>query len=207
MTIDGSWSRIEDWLCGYAPAAYASLPPAAGSDAVCAAERRCGLVFPGDMVASLRRHDGSGECLLPGNYRLSGAAEIAKDYVWWIGSQQRDVPGELRYWRSSWLPLAADGAGGSLFVETAPGDRHGRIGAHAHGDGGRFGDGPRYTSLQALLSWAAQALSEGSATDVLDYVLAVDELGLLYWQDVDAEGDGVSVVWDMAALENRCGGL
>ncbi|MFG2652426.1 SMI1/KNR4 family protein [Streptomyces sp. NPDC048436] len=207
MTIEDSWLRIENWLCEFAPAAYASLPPAAGSDAVRVAERQCGLVFPEDLVASLRRHDGAGECLLPGNYRLFAAAEIAKDYVWWIGSQQRDVPDELRYWRSSWLPLAGDGAGDSLFVEMATGDQHGRIGAHAHGDGGRFDDRPQYTSLQALLSWAAQALSVGSATDVLDYVLATDEQGLPYWEDADAQQDGVLVVWDMAALENRHGGL
>ncbi|MEV8318502.1 SMI1/KNR4 family protein [Streptomyces sp. NPDC059900] len=206
MTIDGSWLQIENWLCEYASPAYSSLPPATGSDAVRAAERQCGLAFPDDLVASLRRHDGSGEFLLPGNYRLSGAAQIAEDYVLWTGSQQRDVPDELRYWRSSWLPLAVDGAGGSLFVEMAPGDRHGRIGAHAHGDGGRFDDWPQYTSLQALLSWAAQALSDGSATDVLDYVLTTDEQGLPYWEDADAEQDGVSVVWDMAALENRYGG-
>ncbi|MGW6062721.1 SMI1/KNR4 family protein [Streptomyces sp. NPDC055189] len=207
MTIDGSWLRIENWLCEYAPSAYASFPPATGSDAVRAAERHCGLVFPDDLVASLRRHNGSGEFLLPGNYRLSGAAQIAKDYVWWTGSQQRDVPDELRYWRSSWLPLAVDGAGGSLFVEMAPGDRHGRIGVHAHGDGGRFDDLPQYTSLQALLSWAAQALSDGSATDVLDYVLTTDEQGLPYWEDADAEQDGVPAVWDMPALDNRYGGL
>ncbi|MET9768759.1 SMI1/KNR4 family protein [Streptomyces sp. NPDC006415] len=207
MTIEGSWLWIENRLCEYSPAAYASLPPAADSDAVRVAERQCGLVFPEDLVASLRRHDGSGECLLPGNYRLSGVAEIARDYVWWIGSQQRDVPDELRYWRSSWLPLAGNGAGGSLFVEMAPGDQHGRIGAHAHGDGGRFDDLPQYNSLRSLLSWAAQALSDGSATDVLDYVLTADEQGLPYWENADAEQDGVSVAWDMAALENRCGGL
>ncbi|MEV0529528.1 SMI1/KNR4 family protein [Streptomyces sp. NPDC050439] len=207
MTIEDAWLRIETWLREYAPAAYASLPPAAGTDAVRAAERQCGLLFPEDLVASLSRHDGSGECLLPGNYRLSGAAEIAQDHVWWIGSQQPDVHDELRYWRSSWLPLATDGAGGSLFVEMAPGDEHGRIGVHAHGDGGRLHDRPQYTSLQALLSWAAQALSVGSAADVLDYVLATDEQGLPYWKDADAEHDAVSVVWDMAALKNRHGGL
>ncbi|MGW6024777.1 SMI1/KNR4 family protein [Streptomyces sp. NPDC055099] len=202
MTIEDSWLRIENWLREYAPAAYAALPPAVGTDAVRAAERRCGLVFPEILVASLRRHDGAGECRLPGNYRLSGAAEIAQDYVQWIGSQQRSVHDELRYWRSSWLPLAGDGAGGSLFIETAPGDQHGRIGAHAHGDGGRFDDWPQYASLQALLSWGAQALSVGTATDVLDYVLVTDEQGLPYWEDADAEQDGVTVVWDMAALEN-----
>ncbi|MGW6275350.1 SMI1/KNR4 family protein [Streptomyces sp. NPDC055060] len=207
MTIDSSWLRIENWLCEYAPAAYISLPPATGSDAVRAAERRCGFAFPADLVALLCRHDGSGQCLLPGNYRLSGADEIADDYLAWIGSGRRDVPDELRYWRSSWLPLAGDGAGGSLFLEVAPGDRHGHIGTHAHGDGSRFDDRPHYTSLQALLSWAAQALSDGSATDVLDYVLIMDEQGLPYWEDADAEHDGVTVIWDMAALENRYGEL
>ncbi|MFE7136812.1 hypothetical protein ACFVAG_03605 [Streptomyces sp. NPDC057644] len=148
MTIEGSWLWIENRLYEYSPAAYASLPPAADSDAVRVAERQCGLVSSG------------------------------------------------RKWRR-----------GGLFVEMAPGDQRGRIGAHAHGDGGRFDDLPQYNSLRALLSWAAQALSDGSATDVLGYVLTADEQGLPYWEDADAEQDGVSVAWDMAALENRCGGL
>ncbi|MER6133951.1 SMI1/KNR4 family protein [Streptomyces sp. NPDC001815] len=203
MTIDGSWSMIESWLSEHAPGTYASLPPAADSDTVRAAERRCGLVFPEEVVASLHRHDGSGEFLLPGNYRLSGAAEIAKSYAGWMGSQQRDVPEELRYWRPSWLPLAQDGAGDSLFVEMARGDRLGCVGTHAHGDGGQFVDLPHHASLQALLNWAAQALSDGSATDVLDYVLITDEQGSFSWQDADAEEDGAPVSWDMAALEHR----
>lgn len=207
MTIEDSWLRIENWLCEYAPAAYGSLPLAADSDAVREAERQCGLVFPEDLVASLSRHDGSGEGLLPGNFRLSGAVEIARDFVWWIGYEQRDIPDELRYWRSSWLPLAGNSAGSSLFVEMALGDQHGRIGEHTHGDGGRFDDLPQYTSPPALLSWAAQALSDGSATDVLDYVLALDEQGIPYWEDADAEQDGASVIWDMAALEKRYGQL
>jgi hypothetical protein len=205
MTIDRSWLRIEEWLRESAPAAYAALPPAAGADVVRAAERACGVAFPGDVVASLRRHDGSGDGLLPGNYRLLSADEIAEEYVQWIRLDQRSVPEELRYWHSSWLPLATDGCGDSLFVETARGEGFGRIGRHSHGDGGRFDNQLQYASLDALLSWAAQALADGSTTDLLDYVITVGEDGFPYWEDADAQGDEVPVVWDMKELKNRYG--
>ncbi|WP_128374612.1 SMI1/KNR4 family protein [Streptomyces cavernae] len=207
MTIDTSWSRIEEWLREHAQAAYASLPPAASAEAIRAAERACGIDFPPDVVASLARHDGSPECLLPGNYGLLGAARIAEDYGLRIRLTLPGLPGSSRYWQSSWLPLASNGAGDSLFVETAPGERSGRLGRHSHDDGGRFDDGLQYLSLDSLLSWTARALSEGSVTDLLDWVLTTDEDGFLDWEDADAEWDEVSVVWDMTELQRRYGPL
>jgi hypothetical protein len=56
--VADAWLRIERWLAAKAPLTHASLQAGAGAPAVADAQRRLGLTFPDDLVASLQRHDG-----------------------------------------------------------------------------------------------------------------------------------------------------
>ncbi|GLW10566.1 hypothetical protein Misp01_56940 [Microtetraspora sp. NBRC 13810] len=52
------WDRIERWLRRRAPRTYATLRPPARAATIALAESQMGVRFPGDLRASLLRHDG-----------------------------------------------------------------------------------------------------------------------------------------------------
>ncbi|WP_344320989.1 hypothetical protein [Streptomyces macrosporus] len=58
-SVDESWDRIEAWLAEHAPVTYGTLRPPAREEDVEAAQRELGVAFHPDLIASLRRHDGT----------------------------------------------------------------------------------------------------------------------------------------------------
>lgn len=57
--VQEAWDRIDAWLREHAPRTFATLGPPAEPAEIAAAERELGIVFPAELVASLRRHNGA----------------------------------------------------------------------------------------------------------------------------------------------------
>jgi cell wall assembly regulator SMI1 len=153
-----SWDTIDRWLRAHAPASAAALPGPAAEDSLARAQRGTGLVWPDDVLASLRCHDGSeGRSPLPLlNEYLLPADEIAEFHEMQLSAvTPHDVPHPS--WRREWLPIAsADG----FFdvVDLRPGAGDGRIGSW--GPGSDFvAEWPR---LATILGRTAAALATGT---------------------------------------------
>ncbi len=199
MTVDEAWDRIEAWLRANAPGSYAELPPPATPGGVQEAQDAVGCAFPAELVASLARHDGSGEFALPPHHQLYDARLIATEYRVYRRVDQGRRPGQRTWWESRWIPLAADGCGNSLFVSQEPGPSFGRIGDHAKDDGGSFSEDGALASLGAFLESTARGLQDGLWGE---HEPCVDEEGFLEWREPEAD---TVVAWDMGELNRRYG--
>ncbi len=184
--VEQSWDRIETWLARHAPETFATLRPGASTEAVLAAQRETGLVFPDDLVASLRRHDGveqrPGGFRLPGGHTLLSAAAIpAQTRTMADAIAQVDTGGSLlgTYWHPQWILIAPDGSGGALALDARPGATLGAVGQLEHGEGTRFG---RWGTIGDLLAAVADALERGAA---LDRRLPLAFGGRLAWEFVE----------------------
>ncbi|MFF0449006.1 SMI1/KNR4 family protein [Streptomyces sp. NPDC004609] len=199
MSIPESWDRIESWLRANAPASYASLPAPADPEALRSAQA-AGLDFPEELLASLSRHDGSGEFILPVFHRLSSARSIADEYqrlclVEFERHQQEKnhhgqspndpvpIPQEgYYYWSPEWLPFAYDESGNSLFISLAADRTNGRVGVHEKDGGGSFDEQPAFASLTTLLETIADGLITGITDMWGQWQPYVDREGYLEWQ-------------------------
>lgn len=93
MTVDEAWDGIEDWLRANAPGSHSGLPPPAAPGKIQAAQDTTGCAFPAELAASLARHDGSGEFLLPPLHRLHGTRLIVAEYRAYRRAEQERSPG------------------------------------------------------------------------------------------------------------------
>lgn len=157
QVADG-WLRIERWLAENAPHTNASLRVAAGADKVADAQRRLGLSFPADLVASLERHDGCewsrGFFGLAGPFRPLAVADMVQRHV-----ETEDVlTDSVGYWNRHLLMFATTNTDWSLVVDCEPGDTHGRVGEWSGGEGVSWTEWP---SVGALLSEVAAAMESG----------------------------------------------
>ncbi|MET7398808.1 hypothetical protein ABZS66_35500 [Dactylosporangium sp. NPDC005572] len=77
-SVASSWELIERWLRRHAPASAAVLAPPAGDGQIGDAAAAMGLVFPDDVVESLRCHDGLTEWanIFPEQPPLSAGAMV-----------------------------------------------------------------------------------------------------------------------------------
>lgn len=194
MTVESAWERIEAWLRSNAPASYASLPAAADPAAIWAVEEAIGFSLPEELVASLSRHDGSGEfLLLPVAHRLSDVRMIGDEYL-----------GNRRFasWEPGWIPFAYDESGNSLFVSRDGGETFHRVGVKDKDSNGSFDRHPAFASVTALLECVAQALDDGMIDIWGEWEPVVDDEGFLDWREPEADGD---VIWDMEEMNRRHG--
>ncbi|MEV1009400.1 SMI1/KNR4 family protein [Streptomyces sp. NPDC049881] len=187
--VGRTWDRIERWLARHAPATYTTLrPPAARAD-VAALEREFGIRLPGDLVASLLRHDGvtwpgQAAFALPGDYYLLDVAAIREHCAMWRRLAEREDATHLRdgsYWHPSFLTVAGTNAADAVFVDCRPGERYGTVGWHLKGGEPYFGPHP---SFAALLGALADALEADRPLRGLGVDLPVTFAGRLLWEDV-----------------------
>lgn len=153
--VDDAWLRIERWLAANAPDTHATLRAGAGAAAVADAQRRLGLRFPDDLVASLQRHDGCewvrGHFTLAGPFRPAAVADMVTSHL-----ETEEVLAEFEgYWDRHHLMFAATNTDWWLVVDCEPGSSHGRVGTWHGGGGVTWSEWP---SIGALLSDVADAL-------------------------------------------------
>jgi hypothetical protein len=122
------------------------------------AQRRLGLTFPDDLVASLQRHDGCewsrGHFGLAGPFRPVAVADLVQRH-----RETEDVLAEFEgYWDRHLLMFATTNTDWSLVVNCEPGDGHGQVGVWSGGEGVKWTEWP---SIGALLSAIADALETG----------------------------------------------
>ena len=156
--VADAWLRIERWLAAKAPHTHASLRAGASAAAVADAQRRLGLRFPDDLVASLQRHDGCewsrGYFGLAGPFRLVAVADMVESHL-----QTEEALAEFEgYWDRHLLMFAATNTDWWLVVDCEPGNRHGRVGTWNGGTGVSWAE---WASIGALLSGIADALETG----------------------------------------------
>ncbi|HEX3921531.1 MAG TPA: SMI1/KNR4 family protein [Streptosporangiaceae bacterium] len=156
--VDDAWLRIERWLAANAPDTHATLRAGAGAAAVADAQRRLGLRFPDDLVASLQRHDGCewvrGNFTLAGPFRPAVVADMVKSHL-----ETEVVLAEFEgYWDRHHLEFAVTNTDWRLVVDCEPGSSHGRVGTWHGGGGVTWSEWP---SIGALLSDVADAIETG----------------------------------------------
>jgi cell wall assembly regulator SMI1 len=177
--VNAAWQRIEKWLAAHTPAAARALRPPARAAKIDEMQRRMSVVFPPDLVASLRRHDGVSGMRglpLPPYYYLETVDGIFGD--WRVNC---DVLGDIglgeSWWHPAFVPFAQDGGGGSLLADQRSGG-HGRVGEFYPESGTTFERWP--ASVTELLEKTATAL-EHNGTDDGRYRLRVDADGYPGW--------------------------
>ncbi|PPS88094.1 SMI1/KNR4 family protein [Streptomyces sp. MH60] len=191
-TVEDSWARIGAWLSEHAPVSRALLRPPASPGGIADAERRLGVAFPPELVASLRCHDGvelgEGAPVFALNGPFAGVADIVTNALFLrsVGEEVEDLydaedDRELNaYWRHEWLLITqgvAWDAQDGLFLTCRAGDDYGRVGRYFNEDAASFSEWP---SLRAALAEFADALER--RLPVSGRVpLAFDET--LVWED------------------------
>lgn len=142
--VADSWQRVETWLAAHAPRTHASLPAPLSAEGIADAERRTGIDFPPDLVASLGRHDGVrgargtfGEgsvFLLPGGELLMTAEEIVRraesfrDFLAradFLPDAQEQGEAAVPWWHPRFLMFADGLAPDGLILDCRPGPRFG----------------------------------------------------------------------------------
>ncbi|MEX2985741.1 SMI1/KNR4 family protein [Streptomyces sp. C36] len=207
-SVERSWERIEEWLRVNAPDCYAELPGPASDSDIAYAQRVVGVPFPDDLIASLRRHDGSeGVVVIPPVDAMVTAREIAEvyqaaksdlAYLCERGGLSPDetaremnkVPrggGERTFWHRMCVPFARTDGRSHYFVDQAPGPTCGRIGTYDRDDNSTYLDpSPLYASIAVLLEAVADALeSDDKIIEFADDDIweATVEDGRLWWEE------------------------
>ncbi|MFB9893707.1 SMI1/KNR4 family protein [Planobispora takensis] len=181
--VNRQWRRIERWLEANAPRTHRTLSPPARARTIAIAEAQMGLRFPGDLRASLLRHNGSvlnkGSGLTIFLYEAMNVRDIRDTWrrLCGIGAGDRIGP-RVGSWEGRMIPVGADGSGNHLVVDSI------------RRDVGRTGDegetsfelgGVRIPSYHALLRMTADALERGGT--VGQWRPVVDG-GTLSWETV-----------------------
>ncbi|MEU4626583.1 SMI1/KNR4 family protein [Actinoplanes sp. NPDC023801] len=160
--VDRAWKRIEKWLAANAPVSHASLGPPAPLATIDATQRRMSVAFPGDLVASLRRHDGADRFALPPFFAPESVQSLYRD--WQVnckvlaGTDTASGEWGEPWWHPDFVPFAQAGDGGSLVADQRPGG-HGRVGEFYPEDGTNFERWP--ASVIELLEKTATSLETG----------------------------------------------
>ncbi|MYR43875.1 SMI1/KNR4 family protein [Streptomyces sp. SID5910] len=191
-TVEDAWARIGAWLAEHAPLSRARLRPPASPEEIADAERRLGVTFHPELVASLRCHDGveldDGAPVFALNGPFAGVAAIVENTLFLrsVGEDVDDLyddedDSELNaYWRHEWLLIThgvAWDAQDGLFLTCRPGDDYGRVGDYFNEDAPSFSD---WASLRAAVSAFADALERRLPVGGR-VPLAVD--GKLIWEE------------------------
>jgi cell wall assembly regulator SMI1 len=189
------WAGIEAWLRAKAPRTFRTLNPPANADTLADLERRLGLELPGELTASMRRHNGADNTLVgpgfsfPGNFHLLDADTVAATAA--VGaSLRRDDPQAAEYWHEAWIPVAGDFCGDRLFYDTRRRRPFGTVFYH-HQIDGPFGGA--WDSLEDLLRDTLYALERRAPSRVRR--LPADYPRLSGWPTSTAVVDDGELAW------------
>ncbi|MFI8326800.1 SMI1/KNR4 family protein [Streptomyces sp. NPDC085529] len=189
LSPSASWSRIDAWLATHAGRDLALLRPPAARDDIERAERLLGPL-PGDLVESLRCHDGvsAWAAFLPEQSPLSVSGivdrwQIRMDVAAENDGLTRRPWDDEPWWHPLWIPWAESADGGAQVIDRRPGPDAGRLGWAGHGGGGDFTDS--WPDLASLLHAVARALHDGGDVRGLHPYLTAD--GGLWWDDAGCE--------------------
>ncbi|MEV6105018.1 SMI1/KNR4 family protein [Streptomyces sp. NPDC051940] len=173
--VADSWARVETWLAARGQLHQLAAPATAGQ--LAELSRLLGLPLPAELAASLGRHDGGGAFCLPPVHTPLGAEGVAE--MWRIKTSvwSRSPSKAFRPW---YVPFAADGSGGCLYVDTRRGAAA-RIGQHdREGEAPHPTAHPMWDSPASLLHHAAKALETGEILDC--YVPPGPDSDFLTWE-------------------------
>lgn len=177
--IEDSWARIVAWCEQHAPEAVRTLRPRAGEEALTAAEVASGCEWPEDLRRWYRLHDGCREypysvLLAPWMpLPLAGVVEEVRhqaDLLADLVSMPWADPEAVERSRTepagvvpagflpSFVPIAVDLQGGTLYVDTRPG--------HWSGCVTEYGDdsGRRWDSVTEMVAEIAEVLEAGGVS-------------------------------------------
>lgn len=168
-----AWARIEHWLAQNAPAVLGGLRPGASDTDIDATESTLKVLFPDDLRAFLRRHDGQdpeAATLLPEGQllalddirdRWSFQQELLDAQEPIMASGSEPDPGvRADWWNPGWIPLTDDLSSDYLCCDLnpGPGGVRGQVIAFWH-------DSPerpvRWPSITAWLTAVADGLESG----------------------------------------------
>jgi cell wall assembly regulator SMI1 len=181
--VNRAWERIEHWLAANAPTTAATLAPPASAEKMAETQRRIGVPFPAELIASLRRHDGAGTNMragftLPPFYlplsteSITSEATMMCEVLISLGLDS----GVGSWWHGQVIPIAIDGGGGNLLLDQRPG-HDGRLGEHFEDSEMMFTHFP--ASLTELLELTAGSLETGGL--VLGHYRPKVADGMLDW--------------------------
>ncbi|MBN3928114.1 SMI1/KNR4 family protein [Streptomyces verrucosisporus] len=196
--ISESWTRIENWLAGHAPATRAALAPPADPADIAELERLVDRPLLRPLVQSLLRHDGlldQSSWLLPGSYRPLSARETADEWrslTMFFDKRAADEEGDeavyhfmklgtssALYGHPQLIPIARDICGGRLVLDHRPETDRGRVHEVESVEGVMRGSHEMWTSLPMLMERIATSLETGEHLD--GYAPVVNEEHRLSW--------------------------
>lgn len=183
------WTRIEAWLAVNAPEILDDLRPGATDQAIQDTETALGVVFPEDVRASFRIHDGQeadGVGFIDA-WELLSLERVRDEWSVWKelldsgnfddARSEPDGPIVRDWWNAQWIPLTYSGAGDHhcLDLHPAPGGDVGQIILMWHDDPERL---LLARNFRAWLEAFAEDLEAG------EYVYSDDDGGLVSPDDL-----------------------
>ena len=174
MTVAESWERIVAWCAEYAPASLSSIRPAAPESERRAAEDVTGVQWPDDLRAWYALADGTEieprGTLLP-FHRPLPVGEVVNRWrmlqsVWASiyppdvleAGRQRQAGTVAAAFLADYVPVAEDGTGDTMYVDTRDGGPTGCVGVFFHADTDTYG--PVWDSVTAMLADVADSLEQ-----------------------------------------------
>lgn len=174
MTVADSWERILTWCAEHAPESLSSIRPAAPESERRAAEQATGVRWPDDLRAWYALADGTEiqprGTLLP-FYRPLPLREVVSRWQMlqsvWADIYPPDVLETGRQgpagtvaaaFLADYVPIAEDGTGDTMYVDTRPGDQTGCVGIFFHADTDTYG--PVWDSITAMRADVADSVEQ-----------------------------------------------
>lgn len=180
MGLERCWGRIVAWCAAHAPRTLEGLRPAAPPESRASAERATGGGWPDDLRRWFALHDGIGgapyAAILTGGFRPIPVREVVDTWRMYreifdgfdgtepAGLDRREPAGTVALaFLPSFIPIARDGAGCALFVDTRPGPEHGCVRGFMREEADAWG--PTFRSVTALVEQVADRMEEGRSID------------------------------------------
>ncbi len=180
--VNRQWRRIEAWLKVHAPRSYRTLGKPGKAASIAAAEAETGLRFPGDLRASLLRHDGAAVVDDTWAFGFLGNENLSLQRIRETWRSLCEIDGEeegemadprSEWWDGRMLPFGADGMGDHLVIDSVQRD----VGETDHEGNMSFTPGGvRIRSYYALLKATADALENGGSIGYWKPRTVADEL-------------------------------